>query len=131
MINFYRALNGPYAKDENEGNEFVTHYSIGRNVIYSAFSWSLAEKAYEKMKSLAEKYNVDFYDASAYEGDILFLDGIGRNIPIDRAINMSSIQEIKKWPAPDQENMSVKEILYSKLNLPATFENSTKLKKSN
>jgi hypothetical protein len=119
MINSYPAMNGPYAKDEDADNEFVTDYSVGKNVIYTAFSWSLAEQAYEKMKSLAQKHEVGFFDASADDGDILFPDGNGQNKSIDRPNNLSSIQQIKNSATPGQENWSVKDILFSKLNLQA------------
>jgi hypothetical protein len=122
MIEFYPAMNGPYAKEENEDNEFVTDYSIGKNVIYAGFSWSLAEQAYEKMKTLAEKHKVGFLDASADDGDILFPDDDGQNKPIDRTNNVSSIQQIKNSATAGQENMGVKEILFSKLNLQAIAE---------
>lgn len=124
MIATFPAMNGPYAKEEDENNEFVTDYSIGQNVIYAAFSWSLAEQAYEKMKMHAEKHQIGFFDASANDGDILFPDNNGKNLPIDRPDNLSSIQQIKNTAAPGQENKSVKEILYSKL-IPQILEQST------
>jgi hypothetical protein len=122
MITLFPAMNGPYAKDENKDNEFVTDYCIGQDVIYTAFSWSLAEQAYEKMKSLAQKHKVGFFDASADDGDILFPDKSGKNLPIDRPNNLSSIQQIKNSAASGQEGRTVKEILYSKLNLHTTIE---------
>lgn len=122
IIATYPAMNGPYAKEEDEDNEFVTDYSVGHNVIYAAFSWSLAEQAYEKMKMLAQKHKVGFFDASADDGDILFPTDNGNILPIDRPNNLSSIQRIKKSAAPGQEDKSVKEILYSKLNLQTIVE---------
>jgi len=117
MIETYPSMNGPYAKDidEDEDNYFITDYSIGKDVIYAAFSWSLAEQAYEKMKTLAEKHQVGFFDVSANEGDILVPDGNGKNISIDKPGNLSSIQQIKKTAAPGQEDKTVKEIVYSKV----------------
>jgi hypothetical protein len=123
MIDSYPAMNGPYAKDEDEDNEFVTDYSIGKDVIYAAFSWSLAEQAYEKMKSLAEKHKVGFFDASANEGDILFPGNNGKNQPIDRPGNLSSIQQIKGSASPGQDNKTVQEIIYSKV-IPQILEQS-------
>jgi hypothetical protein len=122
IITSFPAMNGPYAKDEDEDSEFITDYSIGHNVIYAAFSWSLAEQAYEKMKSLAQKYTVGFFDASAEDGDILFPDNGGNFVPIDRPNNLSSIQQIKNSAAPGQEGKSVKEILFSNLNLQTIAE---------
>ena len=52
-----------------------TDYSIGHHVIYAAFSWSVADEAYEKMKELAQKHGVGFYDVSGDDGDIILPDG--------------------------------------------------------
>ncbi len=116
MITIFPAMNGPYAA-KNLDNELVTDYCIGRDVIYVTFAWSIAENAYEVMKSVAGKHKVGFFDASANDGDILFPDGNGTNISIDRPDNLSSIQQIKESALPGQQNMSVRAILYSKLNL--------------
>jgi hypothetical protein len=128
MIKTFPALNGPYAVDEYE-DDSVTDYCIGKDVIYVAFAWSVAEKAYPKMKEVAERHSVGFFDVSADNGEILFPDNNGKNLPIDRPDNLSSIQQIKNSASPGQENKSVKEILYSKL-IPqileqATFNNKT------
>jgi hypothetical protein len=114
MIVTYPPMNGPYAQEENEDDEFVTDYSIGQDVIYVAFSWTMAEQAYEKMKILAEKHKVGFFDASADKGDILFPGDDGKNRSIDKQGNLSSIQQIKNSASPGQEGASVKEIIYSK-----------------
>ena len=116
MISIFPAMNGPYAVDDPD-NELITDYCIGKHVIYVTFAWSIAEKAYEVMKRLAEKHKVGFFDASANDGDILFPDNNGTNRPIDRPDNLSSIQQIKRSASPGQENASVQKILYSKLNL--------------
>jgi hypothetical protein len=115
MIDSYPALNGPFAKEEDEDNDFVTDYSVGRDVIYVAFPWSLAEQAYDKMKALAQKHKVGFFDASADQGDILFPDSNGEHQPVDGNGNLSSIEQIKKSAPPGQEGQSVKEIIYSKV----------------
>jgi hypothetical protein len=120
MITIFPALNGPFAVDDP--NENVSDYCIGKDVIYVAFGWSIAEKAYGVMESVAEKHRVGFYDASADDGDILFPNNNGKNYPIDRPQNLSSIEQIKNWAAPGQEGKSVKEILYAKLNLPTNSE---------
>lgn len=118
MIQTFPALNGPFAVDDDHAdNENVADYCIGKDVIYVAFAWSVAEKAYPAMKEIAEKHKVGFYDTSADEGDILFPDGNGKNKPIDRANNLSSIQQIKSWAKPGQENFSLQEIIYSRINL--------------
>lgn len=76
-------MNGEYAPnldplDENEAEDLERHtvdYSIGHDMIYAAFSWSVAEEAYELMRSLAQKHGVGFFDVSADEGDIILPDG--------------------------------------------------------
>jgi hypothetical protein len=124
MIETYPAMNGPYAKEEDEDSDFVTDYSIGRDFIYAAFSWSLAEQAYENMKALAEKHKVGFFDASADEGDILFPDNYGKHQPLEGRENLSSIQQIKGSASPGQEGASVKDIIYSKV-IPQILEQSS------
>lgn len=123
MIGSYPAMNGPYANEEDEANDYITDYSIGKDVIYAAFSWSLAEQAYEKTKALAEEHAVGFFDVSAYEGDILFPDNNGRNLPIDRPDNLTSIERIKKSASSGQEDKSVKDIIYSKV-IPQILEHT-------
>ena len=73
MIQTFPAMNGPLASDDDD-NSNVSDYSIGKDVIYVAFAWSLAEQAYNKMLELAEKHGVGFFDASSDNGDILFPD---------------------------------------------------------
>ena len=75
-------MNGEYAPnddalDEDENLELhMVDYSIGYNVIYAAFSWSVADEAYELMRRLAQKHKVGFYDVSGDDGDINLPDGI-------------------------------------------------------
>jgi len=73
MIKFFPPMNGPLASDDFD-NENVTDYSIGSDVIYSAFAWSVTEVAHAKMRELAIKHSVGFFDVSANEGEILFPD---------------------------------------------------------
>lgn len=74
-------MNGEYAPDfelleEDENLEsHLVDYCIGHDVIYAAFSWSVADEAYELMRSLAKKHEVGFFDVSADEGDIILPDG--------------------------------------------------------
>jgi hypothetical protein len=49
--------------------------SIGSNVIYVAFSWSMEDKAFNLMKQSAKKHDVGFFDVSSDDGDIIFPDG--------------------------------------------------------
>ncbi|UOR04057.1 hypothetical protein MUN82_14015 [Hymenobacter aerilatus] len=62
-------MNGPNTTDGHK-SDYETDYSIGRVVIYAAFSWSLAKEAHETAHRLARKYQVGFYDPS-FEGPIL------------------------------------------------------------
>lgn len=76
MKETFPPLNGPFACEDVD-NPKVTDYSIGREVIYAAFPWPEAEKAYPKMLELAKKHKVGFFDASG-NGDILIPDENGR-----------------------------------------------------
>lgn len=71
MIEFFPPMNGPLASDDPD-DEKVTDHCIGKEVIYSAFAWSVAEEAHPKMRELAIKHNVGFFDVSAEQGEILF-----------------------------------------------------------
>jgi hypothetical protein len=88
MIQTFPAMNGPFASEDDD-NLNVSDYSIGKDVIYVAFAWSLAEQAYNKMVELAEKHGVGFFDVSSDNGDILFPDN--RKLkPIDNPTNNSN-----------------------------------------
>jgi hypothetical protein len=74
MIIEFPAMNGSHVPtdiDERIDDEEITDYSVGKDVIYASFRWSLAEKAYPKMLGLAKKHKVGFYDASG-DGNIMF-----------------------------------------------------------
>ncbi|ANQ51674.1 hypothetical protein MY04_4334 [Flammeovirga sp. MY04] len=93
MINDFPALNGPYAPDDIDvriDDDELTDYCVGKDVIYSAFRFSVAEKAYPKMIELAEKHKVGFFDASG-NGNIMFPNGNG----ILESINKK--MESKPW----------------------------------
>jgi len=75
MIKSFPQMNGPFAKDDDDADE-ITDYSIGRDIIYMAFSWSESVKAFEMTKSLAEKHGLGFYDISSDNGDII-IPGLG------------------------------------------------------
>ena len=70
MIQFFPAMNGPFAVDSDASE--VTDHCIGSTVIYSTFAWSVAERAYGKMRELAIKHGVGFFDVSSDDGEILF-----------------------------------------------------------
>ncbi len=74
MIEYFPSMNGSLASDDVDDPK-VTDHCIGRDVIYSAFAWSVAEEAYSKMRELAIKHSVGFFDVSAENGEILFPDG--------------------------------------------------------
>jgi len=65
----YPNMNGPGISDDDFDNPRLTDYSIGKEVIYSAFSWSEAEEAYPLVRTLAVEHNVGFYDVSGDDGD--------------------------------------------------------------
>ena len=81
MKDTFPPMNGEYAPDidlldEDENLEsHVTDYSIGREVIYAAFAWTVADEAYELMRKLAKKHDVGFFDVSSDNGDIILPDG--------------------------------------------------------
>ncbi len=97
MIQTFPALNGPFAHDDDD-NPNVADFCIGKDVIYVAFAWSLAEQAYDKMLALAEKHEVGFFDASGENGDILFPNN-GKLVAIENPKNKSSSsgQDSKSW----------------------------------
>ncbi len=81
MKDTFPPMNGDFApdvdlldKDENL-ERHVTDYSIGREVIYAAFAWSVADEAYDLMRKLAQKYEVGFFDVSGNNGDIILPNG--------------------------------------------------------
>ncbi|HEY5592709.1 MAG TPA: hypothetical protein VIK55_17035 [Paludibacter sp.] len=99
MIQTFPAMNGPFASDDTESSN-VSDYSIGKDVIYVAFSWTLAEQAYARMLELAEKHEVGFFDVSSDNGDILFPEN-GKLKAIDNpkinSTSSTSEQRSKPW----------------------------------
>ena len=83
MIKKFPAMHGPFASDDCDDPK-VTDYSIGKDVIYSAFAWSIAEDAYKEMFQKAKENNVGFFDVSANNGDILFSNEKGNFLPIEK-----------------------------------------------
>ena len=66
---FFPPMNGPLALSDEEFDELsaeeearVTDYSIGRDVIYAAFAWSVAEDARKTALALAVKHKVGFFN---------------------------------------------------------------------
>lgn len=80
MKQTFRPMNGPLSPSDEEFDSItedeenhLTDYSMGREVIYGAFAWSLAEEANVLTRKLAEKHSVGFFDPQ--EGKIRFPDG--------------------------------------------------------
>jgi hypothetical protein len=78
MIKYFPPMNGPLASDDVDDPK-VTDHCIGKHVIYSAFAWSVAEEAYPKMRELAIKHSVGFFDVSADNGEIFFPGGSSKS----------------------------------------------------
>lgn len=71
----FPAMNGPYAAgDDMIDDPHVTDYSMGKDVVYCSFAWSLAEEAYRKMKESTASHQVGFFNVSANKGEIVFPD---------------------------------------------------------
>ena len=95
MIKTFPAMNGPFANDDYDNNN-VSDYSIGNDVIYVAFAWSVAEQAYKTMTELAKKIGVGFWDVSSDNGGIFFpVDG--QLVPIDNLSNNEKYIKKKPW----------------------------------
>lgn len=72
----YPPMNGPYAIDEDELDDYFAHspepvfddvitdYTIGTNFIYAAFAWSQADKAKQLAHTLATHHGLVFVDIS-------------------------------------------------------------------
>ena len=69
IIKTFPPMNGPLASDDVDDPR-LSDYSIGRSVIYGAFAWSEAESDYERVKDLAAKHRVGFFDVSSDTVDI-------------------------------------------------------------
>ncbi len=74
MAQDFPPLNGPLSNDDDDRAE-VTEYSIGRQVIYGAFAYSVAERAHGGAGS-GRKHGVGFFDVSSDEAAIVFPDGL-------------------------------------------------------
>ncbi len=76
MIQTFPQMNGPFAPEDDEikDESYLTDYSIGKDMIYAGFAWSLADEAYDLVRELSEKYKVGFFDVSG-NGDIIYPDG--------------------------------------------------------
>ena len=86
-------MNGPHVTDAHT-SAYETDYSIGRVVIYAAFSWSLTGEANETAHRLAQKHQVGFWDPS-FEGPIL-LPGNGESRPMEE-VDKPNTDTRKPW----------------------------------
>lgn len=59
------------AMEEAGTDNRLTEYSLGKEVIYAAFAWSVAEEGYNMMRELAMKHNVGFFGVSGSDGEII------------------------------------------------------------
>ncbi len=64
-------MNGPFSNGDDERENKLADYTIGKDIIYITFAWSEVESAYHLTRSLAEKHRVGFFDVSAEDGDII------------------------------------------------------------
>lgn len=78
MILSFPTLNGPYStpiidpSSEMHDNQRLTDYSIGKDMIYISFGWSIAEQAYIETKRLALKHSLGFYNVSDDDAEIIY-----------------------------------------------------------
>lgn len=74
MIITFPPMNGPLASEDYDDSR-VSDYCIANEAIYVAFAWSVADEAYSKMRQLAAKHEVGFFDVSSNNGEIFFPAG--------------------------------------------------------
>jgi len=98
IIKTFPAINGPYASGDDEENHFLTDYSVGNDVIYIGFNWSVAEKAYNTVLELAEKHGVGFFDVSSDNGDIFIPEVNGKLKVMTQHIQSSALMQDQKKP---------------------------------
>jgi hypothetical protein len=80
MLAVFGAMNGPDALEHDFNKQpepVLADYCIARELIYVAFSWGEAERAFETVTRLAAKHGVGFLDASGATGAAWFPDGKG------------------------------------------------------
>jgi hypothetical protein len=75
MNKTFPAMNGPYRPSDEiafateDSERHLTDYSIGSDMIYGAFAWSLAEEASTLAAQLAKKHDVGFFNPQTGEID--------------------------------------------------------------
>jgi len=81
IVNEFPPMNDEIEDDDKfeeiKNNNCYTEYYIGKQFIYSIFTWTKAEKALEIVKILSKKFNVGFFVIEVYLeiNDIIFPDG--------------------------------------------------------
>ena len=71
MIQVFPAMNGPDASDGNIDNPMCAGYTCAKEAIYVDFRWSVAETAYDHVRTLARDHRIGFFDVSD-DGSIWF-----------------------------------------------------------
>jgi hypothetical protein len=95
IIKTFPPLNGPLASNDFDNN-YASDFSISKNIIYVAFSWSVAEEAYKTMYELAEKHGVGFFNVSSDSSEI-FIPIEGKLKSIDNLYKNNQIGKNKPW----------------------------------
>lgn len=73
-MNEVYGLNLEIAEAKEAAEEYLTDYSLGKNGVYCAFSYSVADEALAYIKSLADEYGVGIYNPQSKE--TIFAKGI-------------------------------------------------------
>ncbi|HRX82386.1 MAG TPA: hypothetical protein P5307_25140 [Pirellulaceae bacterium] len=68
MIKEFPAMNGPFASKDDDAR--LADYCIGRSVIYTTFSWSDADDAYQSVFQWAKRHMIGFFDVSSNDGRV-------------------------------------------------------------
>ena len=75
MRKSFPPMNGPLAVDD-EDEEFIADYNIGKDMIYVTFGWSAALIAYNEALRISVKHNVGFFNISDdQDGPIFHITG--------------------------------------------------------
>jgi GH35 family endo-1,4-beta-xylanase len=81
MKSYFPPMNGvdsptdEQIEEDEELENRLADYCIGRDVIYVAFAWSKADEAYKLTKQFAKQYDVGFFNVSAIDGEIVLPEG--------------------------------------------------------
>jgi hypothetical protein len=78
IIREFPQMNGPYASQPPRDDDSQTDYSVGKYLIYAAFSWSKVDAAYEATFRLAGKHRVGFFDVSSEKSSVWLPNAAGQ-----------------------------------------------------